>query len=128
LIAWPIATQSSMYPSGLAFAVSSLAMMPLAPGRLSTIFDCPHALAICAATTRAMMSVVPPGANGTSIRIGRLGQLPARCWPCRADGNSRIGEPTAARRAGADGSRQDARSRACQVDLHQGTVLAPPIK
>src|ERR1700693_3071872 len=54
--------------------------MPLAPGRLSTRADCAPASVSFCQTARARISVVPPGENGTTIRIGLLGY-------CAAAGN-----------------------------------------
>src|SRR5690349_21413968 len=49
-------------------------MLPLAPGRFSTTTDCPSRAASGSATTRALLSATPPGANGTMMRSGRAGQ------------------------------------------------------
>src|SRR5262245_39565625 len=48
-------------------------MFPPAPPRLSTTTCCPHDSVILWATRRAMVSVAAPGANGTMMRIGRVG-------------------------------------------------------
>ena len=48
-------------------------MLPPAPGRLSTTACSFHASAIFCAAARARMSVVPPGGNGTTMRIGLVG-------------------------------------------------------
>ena len=48
-------------------------MKPLAPGRLSTTKVWPSCSESCWDITRAMMSEVPPGANGTITRTGRDG-------------------------------------------------------
>jgi len=48
-------------------------MMPPPPPRFSTTTDCPSARDSGSAMTRAMMSVVPPAANGTSSLTGLLG-------------------------------------------------------
>src|SRR6185295_8658288 len=48
-------------------------MLPPAPGRLSTTTCAFHASASRCAAARAMMSVAPPGGNGTTMRIGWLG-------------------------------------------------------
>src|SRR4051812_42250968 len=53
-------------------------MLPEAPGRFSTITGCPSACRSCSPTTRAKMSVEPPGAQGTTIRTGRVGYACAR--------------------------------------------------
>src|SRR5215831_1606282 len=49
-------------------------MLPLAPGRFSTTTDWPRRAPSRSATTRALVSVTPPGANGTTRRSGRAGQ------------------------------------------------------
>jgi hypothetical protein len=44
-----------------------------APPRLSMTICCPSISPIFGANTRAMMSVLPPGANGTIMRTGFAG-------------------------------------------------------
>jgi hypothetical protein len=52
----------------------STPIVPLAPGRLSTTTVCPQrSLSFCA-TARAVISVPPPGGNGTINLIGRAGK------------------------------------------------------
>src|SRR5688572_18615305 len=48
-------------------------MLPLAPGLLSTITGWPSCLPMSAASMRATVSRMPPGATGTTSVIGRLG-------------------------------------------------------
>src|SRR5687768_18448586 len=48
-------------------------MAPAAPARFSTTTGCDHASVIFCASTRAMMSVAPPGGNGTMKRTARDG-------------------------------------------------------
>src|ERR1041384_8671898 len=48
-----------------------------APGRVSTTTVWPHCSVIFGPRTGAMMSVEPPGANGTMILIGLSGYLSA---------------------------------------------------
>src|SRR5450432_3797618 len=48
-------------------------MLPPAPARLSTTTCWPHASDNFAATTRAITSVGPPGANGTIMRTAFVG-------------------------------------------------------
>src|SRR5579862_7767592 len=62
-----------LYPSGAAFAVSVAPITPPAPARFSTTIGCPKAAWTFALVTRATMSVVPPGAKGTTSLTGRLG-------------------------------------------------------
>src|ERR1700687_4615240 len=82
-------------PSGAALATVSVARLPLAPGLFSTrdvlpgyFFDRPSA------TSRATISGVDPGPNGTRMRTVLAGQSCAR--PGRAAAQSKASE-TAAR-------------------------------
>src|SRR5688500_17462430 len=69
-----------VYPSGAACAVTSAAMLPLAPARLSTTTFCPTASESGAANWRATKSRPPPAPDATVQRIGLLGQA----VPCAA--------------------------------------------
>src|SRR5688572_10187919 len=60
-------------------------MLPLAPPLLSTINWRPSSLVIPSATRRATISVVPPGAEGTSSVTGRLGYSSAAIAICGAE-------------------------------------------
>ena len=55
-----------------ALATASPAMLPDAPERLSTTTVWPSTPRSPSASTRAVISVLPPGAKGTSRRIGRV--------------------------------------------------------
>src|SRR4051795_4057188 len=55
----------------------SAAMLPPAPGLFSTTTDCPHTSCRRLETSRAVISVEPPGVNGTTTRTGFAGQSPA---------------------------------------------------
>src|SRR5713101_6664704 len=70
---WLSCPRSSVYPSGAALATSSLERLPLEPGRFSTTTGWPSASPSRGETTRAIVSVAPPGGLGTNRRIGRLG-------------------------------------------------------
>jgi len=59
-----------VWPSAAAIFAASEAMMPLAPGLLSTTTGWPQACVSFWLTSRAMMSVAPPGAKGMMKRIG----------------------------------------------------------
>src|SRR5688572_7940927 len=48
-------------------------MLPLAPGRFSTMTCCPSRAASGSPMTRALLSVTPPGAKGTMMRTGLTG-------------------------------------------------------
>src|SRR4030081_1377664 len=60
-------------PSGLALATSVEPMTPPAPDLLSTTQDWPQLCWRKAASRRAAMSVVPPGAAGTTMRVAAAG-------------------------------------------------------
>src|SRR6266446_6533504 len=64
---------SSVVPSGLALATTSVPITPPAPPRFSTTTAWPHFCESFAATVRAVMSVPPPGANGTMNVTGFAG-------------------------------------------------------
>ena len=49
------------------------AMIPLPPGLFSTTIDWPRICDMAAAIVRALLSAPPPGAEGTMMRIGRVG-------------------------------------------------------
>src|SRR5215467_5501239 len=67
-----LALNSTVLPSGSARDAASVAMMVPAPGRFSISVPTPCALPISSASSRARMSAVPPGANGTMNLIIRL--------------------------------------------------------
>src|SRR5215831_10351968 len=54
---------------------------PAAPPMFSTMTACPSSFLIASAVRRAMMSVLPPGANGTMSLIGRDGYVSAAHAP-----------------------------------------------
>src|ERR1700722_4103623 len=60
-------------PSGAALATSVEPMTPPAPDLLSTTQDWPQFCWRKAANRRATMSVVPPGAAGTTMRVPAAG-------------------------------------------------------
>src|SRR5688572_15301004 len=62
-----------VYPSGALFATSSQPTMPFAPVRFSMITCCPQDSVSFWPTVRASRSDGPPGANGTTMRIGLTG-------------------------------------------------------
>ena len=49
---------------------TSVPMMPLAPGRVSITTCWPHCSVIFCPSMRAIVSDVPPGDQGTIMRIG----------------------------------------------------------
>src|SRR5215470_18789976 len=55
-----------------------MATLPAPPGLLSITIGCPSGPSISCATARATMDELPPGANGTTSRIGLVGN----CCPC----------------------------------------------
>src|SRR6476620_11229015 len=75
-----------VYPSGAAFAVNSAPTPPPAPGLFSTMTGWPSAAVSFSPMVRARMSVVPPGANGTTHLMGLPGQdcAPATVVPAHS--------------------------------------------
>ena len=69
---WPMI---SVCPSGSARATSCIATLPPPPGLFSTTIGCPRLFSISAASVRATIDELPPGANGTTRRIGFVGQV-----------------------------------------------------
>ena len=63
----------SEYPSGADLTVSSAPTTPPPPALFSTTTGWPSTLLNGSAITRAMMSVVPPGAKGTCSLIDLVG-------------------------------------------------------
>src|SRR5258705_5528251 len=59
---------SSVWPSGGAFATNSVAIVPPAPGRFSTMNDCPSESVRRCANRRATTSMPPPAAKPTRMR------------------------------------------------------------
>jgi hypothetical protein len=72
-VAWPAPIMSSVLPSGVARATIADPICAFAPGRLSTTIDCPRRSPNLSLTMRANVSLVPPGASGTTSLIGRDG-------------------------------------------------------
>ena len=60
----PLLPISKVWPSGAAFATISVPMPPFAPGRLSTITDCPSASVSFWAMVRVKISPAPPATEG----------------------------------------------------------------
>ena len=58
-----------VWPSGALLAISCMAGMPAPPPLLSTNTVWPRCLVSSLATVRATLSLVPPGAKGTTKRI-----------------------------------------------------------
>ena len=70
---------SSVWPSGVARAAASAAMLPPAPGRFSTTTGWPSRSPAPGRPARAVTSVLPPAAKPTIRRIGRSGaHVPVR--------------------------------------------------
>jgi hypothetical protein len=67
-----LALSSTVLPSGAARDAASVAIMVPAPERFSISVPTAWALPISSASSRARMSAVPPGANGTTNLIVRL--------------------------------------------------------
>src|SRR5690242_7072953 len=64
---------ASVYPSGAARATWLVPSAPLAPPTFSTTTGCPSSRRIGSDTSRAMMSVLPPGVNGTTTLMECVG-------------------------------------------------------
>src|SRR6185503_18290607 len=64
----------SVWPSGADLSSASEAITVLPPGLFSTITCWPKRSASFGASSRARMSFVPPGENGTRMRIGWVGK------------------------------------------------------
>ena len=68
-----------MVPSPLVLrATSAVPIVPPPPERFSTTADCPQAVCRCAASSRPITSVLPPGAAGTISLTVSLGRQSAR--------------------------------------------------
>src|SRR3954463_763030 len=65
---------TKVVPSGSEWATAAEPTMPLAPGRFSTTTLCPNVLPRCSARIRPIVSALPPGGHGTTMRMGLLGQ------------------------------------------------------
>ncbi len=70
----PSKPSTSVWPSGAAPATACVPLLPPAPGRLSTPTCWPRRAPRRSATTRAPVSVTPPGVKGPTRRIGLLGK------------------------------------------------------
>src|SRR5688572_23632589 len=84
----------------------SLPMMAFAPPRLSMTSGWPSTFSTSFAMTRAFASVAPPGGNGTTRRIGRVGQV------CPEPAEGVCAAPSVGSTAATDaitGSKQDSR-------------------
>src|SRR4030095_15553066 len=73
LIAFDAPPMSSVYPSGGDFATYSDAMLVIAPGRCSMMTCCFSTGTSLSMIARVMMSVLPPGAKGLTMRTGLTG-------------------------------------------------------
>src|SRR5687768_5521277 len=89
-------TIMSEYPSGGALASRSVAMVPPAPGRFSTMTDWPSASARRCAYMRVAMSMPPPAAKPTMMRMGLVGYDGAEDVCASATPANNAIEPTAA--------------------------------
>jgi len=63
----------SVWPSGAARAMASVAIVPPAPGRLSATTGWPHMSDRRCAMSRPVVSTPPPGASAIIIRMGLAG-------------------------------------------------------
>src|SRR5690242_10428821 len=90
-------TNSTVVPSGAAFAAASWPTLPPAPPRFSTTAGCPRRSASLLDTMRVTTSAGPPGGNGTIQRIGFEGQPPADCACAKGPASIAAPAQTAAR-------------------------------
>src|SRR5258708_8804049 len=84
-------------PSGALLATCSVPMLPEAPGRFSTTTGWPRRAPSRSATVRALVSVTPPAAKGTTSRTGRDGK--ARPEPAKGSCAKAAWAATSARTA-----------------------------
>src|SRR5260370_17212783 len=75
-----------MYQSGSECADISAVMLPPAPGLFSITTDWPQTSCRRLPTRRAVVSVEPPGANGTTTRTDLTGQSAAEAREKTMDG------------------------------------------
>ena len=71
MVSEPRSVSSNVVPSGVALATASAPRLPDAPGLFSITTLWPIAADSFGLISRARMSEVPPGANGTMMRTGR---------------------------------------------------------
>src|SRR5512138_3090038 len=90
LMTCAVTTTPRVWPSGADFATRSVPTTVPAPGRFSTTTGWPQTSCIFAARRRPMMSVAPPGGNGTIIRTGFVGKPCAFPQISSAARNSRL--------------------------------------
>src|SRR5262245_23608997 len=75
---------SSVYPSGAALATRAPPAMPAAAPTFSITIVCPNSSPMRCAWMRALTSMPPPAANGTTSVIGRLGHSSPAATAVRA--------------------------------------------
>jgi hypothetical protein len=96
LVVIEIEVSSSVLPSGIDFATKSVPIVPPAPALFSTMTVCPRRVPSLAASTRAMMSLLAPGVNGTISLMPRFGHSP--CALAGANSNAERPAASTARR------------------------------
>ena len=74
LIACGVVAITSVWPSGAERATNSVPIMVAPPARFSMTICWPNCLVSSGLSSRARISVPPPGAAGTTSRIGREGK------------------------------------------------------
>src|SRR3982074_3029544 len=105
-----------VYPSGSRWATISAAMWPPAPGLFSTTTDWPQTSCRRLPTRRAVVSVEPPGVNGTTTRTGLAGQsAPAAGDGPREGALAAAARPTKRRRLSIGALLREAMARLPQV-------------
>src|SRR5574341_583946 len=78
---------SRVYPSGLLLATKDIPTAPAAPVLFTTITGLFSTFSMAAATGRAVRSATPPGGNGATRLIGRVGN---GSWAQDASGRPRV--------------------------------------
>lgn len=85
LIAWALKARSNVCPSGAALVTGLKAITAKLPGRFSTTNCFPSRLDILGCSIRAIRSVGPPGAEGSTSETHRKGKR-LRLHDCRKAG------------------------------------------
>jgi hypothetical protein len=73
VVSVPLGAISSVWPSGTDFATDTAPVTVPPPSRFSMITGLPRRSASRGPNERAMMSMAPPAASGTTIVIGLVG-------------------------------------------------------
>src|SRR5258708_4359056 len=106
--------------------MSSMAMMPKAPGLFSISTGWPRIGRMCSPTMRITMSVALPGPNGTTTLIGFEGYLSCACACTPPMAKTKADDKTIARRCMRSSHVNPSECALVgQLDFHLGEGLAP---